>query len=197
MFTKESKKRLIEGAKKSGQQRRKQRLAKVKKYNKAPAKCMECNKSLPYDKRSNKFCSKRCSAIHNNLKRNTSRKPCAYCESSTDNFKFCSKKCETKFKREQINQRIEKSGIATGASAKPYLIEKRGHKCEICGTEEWRGCPVPLVRDHINGNADDNRIQNQRLVCPNCDAQLPTFAGRNYGNGRAARRKIYKRLGYC
>ncbi len=36
-----------------------------------------------------------------------------------------------------------------------------------------------LVLDHINGVRDDNRLENLRLVCPNCNATLDTHCGRN------------------
>lgn len=53
------------------------------------------------------------------------------------------------------------------------------HKCCICNNSEWMGKPIPLILDHINGIRDDNRIENLRFVCANCDHQLPTFAGKN------------------
>ena len=68
--------------------------------------------------------------------------------------------------------------------ARAYLIETTGNKCSICETEEWQNKPVPLVCDHISGDSTDNRIENFRLVCCNCDAQLPTFKSKNKGNGR-------------
>lgn len=53
-------------------------------------------------------------------------------------------------------------------------------RCAICGLAPWwHGQRLVLRLDHINGVHDDNRLQNLRLVCPNCDSQLPTFAGRN------------------
>lgn len=76
---------------------------------------------------------------------------------------------------------------------RPYLIEKHGHKCMICNTEEWCGKPIPLICDHIDGNSENNAIENFRNVCPNCDAQLPTYKSKNRGKGRKYDRE-YKRL---
>jgi hypothetical protein len=53
-------------------------------------------------------------------------------------------------------------------------------RCEMCGQgEQWRGRRMSLVLDHINGVADDHRLQNLRMVCPNCAATLDTHCGRN------------------
>jgi hypothetical protein len=51
--------------------------------------------------------------------------------------------------------------------------------CKLCGLVEWQGRPLSLVLDHINGNPRDHRLLNLRLLCPNCNSQTPTFAGRN------------------
>lgn len=53
------------------------------------------------------------------------------------------------------------------------------HKCEKCGIIEWMGQPTPIELDHINGNNRDNRLENLRLLCPNCHAQTPTYRGKN------------------
>lgn len=75
--------------------------------------------------------------------------------------------------------------------AKRYLIFKNGNKCSICGITDWMGSSVPLVCDHITGDNTDNRIENFRLVCCNCDAQLPTFKSKNKGKGRKYDREYY------
>lgn len=53
------------------------------------------------------------------------------------------------------------------------------HVCESCGLTTWKGRPVPLELDHVNGKRLDNRLVNLRLVCPNCHAQTPTYRGKN------------------
>ena len=46
----------------------------------------------------------------------------------------------------------------------------------------WNGQRLPLILDHRSGNRDDNRPENLRLLCPNCDSQnWETRAGANKG----------------
>ena len=50
----------------------------------------------------------------------------------------------------------------------PYL-------CGLCDNPgEWRGAPLPLDLDHINGDPLDHRLENLRWLCPNCHGQTPT-----------------------
>jgi hypothetical protein len=52
--------------------------------------------------------------------------------------------------------------------------------CELCGQDEiWQGKKMSLILDHINGVNIDNRLENLRIVCPNCDATLDTFCSKN------------------
>lgn len=49
-------------------------------------------------------------------------------------------------------------------------------KCAICNLEnKWQGKKLVLQLDHINGDNKDNRIENLRLLCPNCHSQTSTF----------------------
>lgn len=67
-------------------------------------------------------------------------------------------------------------------SLKKRLIDEGLLKkeCHICNqAPEWQGKPLVFVLDHINGVRNDNRIENLRLLCPNCNSQQSTFAGKN------------------
>lgn len=73
---------------------------------------------------------------------------------------------------------------------KKYLIEL-DRRCSVCKGTEWRSQPIPLIFDHINGNSEDWSLTNIRLVCGNCDMQLPTYKKKNVGKGRFSRRQRY------
>lgn len=57
--------------------------------------------------------------------------------------------------------------------------------CEECGwsktSEDGR---IPLELDHINGDRRDNRLENIRILCPNCHSLKPTHRGRNINKGK-------------
>lgn len=65
-------------------------------------------------------------------------------------------------------------------------VKKR--KCEMCGQGEmWHGRWMSLILDHVNGVPDDNRLENLRIVCPNCAATLDTHCGRKNRKQRPTR----------
>lgn len=100
-------------------------------------------------------------------------------------------------------QRARASGTGRARPLAEVLVEHstfhRGHlkerlyreglkerRCEQCGQGEvWRGRPMGLILDHINGVADDHRLENLQIVCPNCAATLETHCGRQNRRRRA------------
>lgn len=52
-------------------------------------------------------------------------------------------------------------------------------RCSFCQLVEWFGRPIPLELDHVDGDGHNNRLENLRLLCPNCHATTPTYRGKN------------------
>lgn len=155
--------------------------------------CLECGKDISEKARERKFCSTTCSNRYYNAKRIITRL-CKLCGKPVKyyNTKYCSYNCANGMKIILRNTRIRKQGFANNErEARQFLISTAKHECSICNTREWQGKPVPLVMDHIDGHAENNSLDNIRFVCPNCDAQLPTYKSKNRGNGRAFRRARY------
>ena len=62
----------------------------------------------------------------------------------------------------------------------------KDERCERCGISEWRGRPLSLQLHHINGDGNDNRLENLELLCANCHSQTDTYGGRNGHRWRKA-----------
>jgi len=154
-------------------------------------KCKFCSSAIDDNRL---FCSKSCSAKFNNkdVRRQVETRFCNHCGLEIKNKKFCSNQCQKDYEWTLEKCKIEKSGKAPGnRTSKRYLIETRGYICEICKKTQWMGQPIPLVKDHIDGNPENHSILNLRMICCNCDAQTPTYKSKNRGKGRHWRRQRY------
>jgi Zn finger protein HypA/HybF involved in hydrogenase expression len=80
-----------------------------------------------------------------------------------------------------IEEYLIENSVVQSFKLKGRLIAEglKEHKCECCGITEWNGKPAPIELDHINGNHHDNRLENLRILCPNCHAQTDTYRGKN------------------
>ena len=69
---------------------------------------------------------------------------------------------------------------------KDFIINEQNGVCAICSQPAiWNGKPLVFVLDHIDGNAANNRRENLRCICPNCDSQLDTFKSKNKNGARS------------
>lgn len=75
------------------------------------------------------------------------------------------------------------------------------NKCYSCNNKgEWCGKKLSLQLDHINGINNDNRLENLRLLCPNCHSQTETFSGKRHKVNNLCEdcgEKIHKRSKKC
>lgn len=110
---------------------------------------------------------------------------------------YCGNSCQALVRRAASTQQWLESGTARidghqGHYIREYLADAQAGCCAICaGATTWQGLPLVLVLDHMDGDATNNRRDNLRLICPNCDSQLPTYKSRNRGKGRHYRRERY------
>lgn len=119
---------------------------------------------------------------------------CANCNKECNwrhqgNNKFCGNSCSAKFRSAEhkhkffsglLEKRIDRP------TARKYLAEKRGYKCEVCGVSDWQDKPITLHVDHINGDPSNDLPSNLRLICPNCHSQTEFLGGANKGRGRGS-----------
>jgi 5-methylcytosine-specific restriction endonuclease McrA len=78
--------------------------------------------------------------------------------------------------------------VCSSSSLKKRLFSEGLLKdaCSNCGIgNEWDNKYISLHLDHINGVHDDNRIENLRILCPNCHSQTETYAGKALKNKNA------------
>lgn len=126
---------------------------------------------------------------------------------SDDTCKVCGKKlirnhkhdlCAKHLKELQDKKKIDK-WLATGDTGcgvsttlrnciRKYIFESQNCKCAICGIDSiWQGKELHFILDHIDGDASNNDKDNLRLICPNCDSQLPTYKSKNKNSARTHR----------
>jgi len=113
------------------------------------------------------------------------KRTCLYCGSEISynvrgQPKFCCFSCSTKYRMRLSKEKLGQ-GVLHLQTLRRILINEFGQKCQICNKSRWNGKDIPIIVDHINGDPTNDSLKNLRLVCPNCDAQLPTYKRKNKG----------------
>ena len=161
------------------------------KKERAPRYCLYCGKELVRGQF--KFCSRAHTGMYNRSASILSGE-CAVCGRPTPyGRKFCSNECWGLHRRrshyESYLKNQESYCCADGNKSmhfvKPFILQEQNNRCILCGCSPiHNGKPLVFVLDHIDGDSGNNLRSNLRLVCPNCDSQLPTFKSRNMKSAR-------------
>lgn len=118
--------------------------------------------------------------------------PCPHCAAEYKKQGIASHIIRCKKNPERVSGVITKSTeeiFCENSTVARHIVKKRilsdyliAYKCEICNCDPvWQGKPMPLILDHINGKNNDNRLENLRFICSNCDSQLDTYKSKNIG----------------
>ena len=93
---------------------------------------------------------------------------------------------------EVLNNKRQINSHRLGKMLIKYGLKER--KCENpeCGLTEWHGKPINVVPHHINGNHNDNRLENIIFLCHNCHSYTENFSGKNQKNKMPLKKNSYK-----
>lgn len=108
------------------------------------------------------------------------------------NGKFCSNKCQGEYEHKKAYELVLNGdesimrGNYSPSNFRDFILEEQKGVCSICGCKpEHNGKPLVFVVDHIDGDASNNKRDNLRCICPNCDSQLDTYKSKNKNGARS------------
>lgn len=108
---------------------------------------------------------------------------------------YCFKCYKEKQSAEKINNWLRTGDAGIGVLTtlrgciRDFILKSQNGCCNICGmSDSWNGKNLVFILDHIDGDASNNCRENLRLICPNCDSQLPTYKSKNKHSARTYRK---------
>ena len=155
--------------------------------------CAKCDSKLTGEQR--KFCGSTCA----NAAMRKVRPQCKNCGEAckTNRSKYCGSVCSGEAQHKKVISEW-KQGVRSGIgkegriteSIRKYMLEKAQYKCSECGwnVKNPYSNLIPLEIDHIDGNWENTKEENLRVLCPNCHSLTPTYGSLNR-SGRPTRRK--------
>lgn len=120
---------------------------------------------------------------------------------SQSHGKYCSNKCQQELQNKNlIESWIQgtwnglKRGLILSTVVRNHLIKLSNNKCSLCGWNQINPFTnkIPLEIDHIDGNCENTKPENLRVLCPNCHSLTSTFRALNKGKGNKTRLKYNK-----
>lgn len=165
-------------------------ITRAKKY---------CDKTCYYEasRKLNKTKTKdRGSRKHNRIKCATANCVNTISQYIEVNSKYCYECRKEQRRQEKLNYWLKTgdTGVKTSSSFpnlfRKYIQEDQNNLCAICQLpNSWNGKPLIFILDHIDGNAANNKRENVRLICHNCDSQLDTYKSKNKNSARTHRKQ--------
>jgi len=147
-----------------------------------------CGKTGKFQRKDGSWCcsntSSNCEAIRAKNREGVKR---AHKEGKCKSFNDAHRQITSQKRRTKvITDLLNNSTYRSNHHIKKYIQELNllPWKCSCCGIDNWQGKNITLELDHIDGCAYNCKIENLRLLCPNCHSQTDTFRGKGINTGK-------------
>lgn len=110
------------------------------------------------------------------------RKAIAFFEIDTSHFLSQGwSKGKTLPSKRNINEYLTNKYLISSHKLRLRLLKEKllKHQCSNCKRTMWLGSSIPLELHHIDGNSNNNNLNNLKVLCPNCHAFTSNYRGKN------------------